>query len=65
VSQPHHPKCNLNQPLKSVQTVQAKHRLQPLVLDHSNNELFVVDANFLIFLITHDWEELFGTIGLH
>lgn len=55
---------NLNQALDRVQTVQAKHKLQPLILDFSNSELFVVDANFLVFLSTHTKEELLETLNI-
>ena len=52
----HHPKkdqlqlTHLNQALERIYKVQTKHKLQPYILDFSNDELFVVDANFLIFL---------------
>lgn len=43
---------NILQALDRVGTVQFKHKLQPLILDYSNGELVVVDANFLIFMKT-------------
>jgi hypothetical protein len=55
---------NLNQALDRVQTVQAKHKLQPLILDFSNSELFVVDANFLVFLSTHTKRELLDPLNI-
>jgi hypothetical protein len=64
----HHPKREtlqqnqLNQALERVTSVQAKHKLQPLILDFSNNELYVVDANFLVFLTTHTENELLNIL---
>lgn len=55
---------NLLSALERVQTVQYKHKLQPLVLDFSNNNLFVVDANFLLYLNTHKLEELLEIISI-
>jgi len=56
---------NLNQALDRVQTVQSKHKLQPLILDFSNSELFVVDANFLVFLSTHTKAELLEPLNIY
>ncbi|MEI6949801.1 hypothetical protein V9K67_21620 [Paraflavisolibacter sp. H34] len=70
IIRPNHPKKstlqlnNLLSALERVQTVQFKHKLQPLILDFSNNNLFVVDANFLVYLNTHNTEELLESIGL-
>lgn len=55
---------NILQALERVQKVQFKHKLQPLVLDYSNGELLVVDANFIVFLQTHTQEELLEYVGL-
>jgi hypothetical protein len=55
---------NVTQALERVGKVQFKHRLQPLIFDYSNNELRVVDANFLVFLKTHSQSELLSYIGL-
>lgn len=55
---------NLNQALERVQTVQAKHKLQPLILDFSNNDLFVVDANFLVYISTQDKTELYKLLNI-
>ena len=55
---------NLTSALDRVQAVQAKQKLQPLILDYSNSELFVVDANFLVFLSTHTKEELLEPINI-
>jgi hypothetical protein len=67
----HHPKKdtlqlnNLLSALDRVQTVQFKHKLQPLILDYSNGNLFVVDANFLIYLNTHKFDDLAESIGIN
>ena len=55
---------HLSQALERVHKVQTKHKLQPFILDFSNDELFVVDANFLIFLESKSKEELLNIIGL-
>ena len=55
---------NVISALERVNNVQYKHKLQPLILDYSNDELFVVDANFLVFLQTHDKEELLSAINI-
>ncbi len=55
---------NVVQALERVGTVQFKHKLQPLILDYSNGELMVVDANFIVFLQTHGEQELIEYIGL-
>ncbi len=54
---------NVVQALERVQNVQFKHRLQPVVLDYSNDELMVVDAHFLVFLQTHTKAELLESAG--
>lgn len=54
---------NVVQALDCVGSVQFKHKLQPLILDYSNGELMVVDANFLVFLQTHSVDELLEYIG--
>lgn len=41
---------NVAQALERVGKVQFKHKLQPLIFDFSNDELVVVDANFLVFV---------------
>lgn len=70
IIKPKHPKTdtlqqnNLNQALERVQTVQGKHKLQPLILDFSNGELFVVDANFLVFVSTQESSELLKLINI-
>lgn len=70
IIKPKHPKTdtlqqnNLNQALERVQTVQGKHKLQPLILDFSNGELFVVDANFLVFVTTQETSELLKLINI-
>ena len=70
IIRPKHPKSstlqlnNLLSALERVQSVQFKHRLQPLILDYSNSNLFVVDANFLVYLNTHEKKELIEIIGL-
>lgn len=70
IIRPKHPKSstlqlnNLLSALERVQSVQFKHRLQPLILDYSNSNLFVVDANFLVYLNTHEKEQLLGVIGI-
>lgn len=55
---------NVNQALERVSKVQHKHKLQPLIFDHSDGDLKVVDANFLLFLSTQDKTSLFEAIGL-
>ncbi|MBL4585579.1 MAG: hypothetical protein JKX84_00770 [Flavobacteriales bacterium] len=55
---------HLNQALERVGKVQTKHKLQPFILDFSNDELFVVDANFLVFLESKSNEQLFEIIEL-
>lgn len=55
---------HLSQALERVHKVQTKHKLQPFILDFSNEELFVVDANFLIFLESKTEVELLDIIGL-
>ena len=70
IIKPKHPKSNtlqqnnLNQALERVQAVQAKHKLQPLIFDFSNNDLFVVDANFLVYISTQDKAELNKLINI-
>lgn len=56
---------NVNQALERVQNVQFKHKLQPLILDYSNGDLSVVDANFIVYLQTHDRGELHDKIGIN
>lgn len=55
---------NVNQALERVSKVQHKHKLQPLIFDHSDGDLKVVDANFLLFLSTQDKTSLLEAIGL-
>lgn len=55
---------NIVQALERVQKVQFKHKLQPLVLDYSNGELLVVDANFIVFLQNHPQKDLLEYVGL-
>lgn len=70
IIKPKHPKKdtlqlnNLNQALERVQTVQAKHKLQPLILDFSNGDLFVVDANFLVYISTQEKDELLKLLNI-
>jgi hypothetical protein len=70
IIKPKHPKSetlqltNLNQALERVQTVQAKHKLQPLILDFSNGDLFVVDANFLVYISIQDKNDLLKQLNL-
>lgn len=70
IIKPKHPKTdtlqlnNLNQALERIHSVQGKHKLQPLILDYSNNDLFVVDANFLVFISTQNIEELLKSINI-
>ena len=52
------------QALDRVGKVQFKHGLQPLIIDYSNGEMMVVDANFLVFLQTHSKPELHEYIGM-
>jgi hypothetical protein len=65
----HHPngetirQTNVLQSLERVGKVQFKHRLQPFILDFSNNELVVVDAGFLVFRNTHSRSELLEYLG--
>ncbi len=65
-----HPKAttlqqnNVLQALERVHSVQFKNKLQPLILDYSNSELFVVDANFLVYLQTQKQEDLLAKIGM-
>jgi hypothetical protein len=54
---------NVVQALERVQNVQFRHRLQPVVLEYSNDELLVVDAHFLIFLQSHEKAELLEAAG--
>jgi len=54
---------NVIQALERVQNVQFRHRLQPVVLDYSNDELLVVDAHFLVFLQSHDKADLLAAAG--
>jgi hypothetical protein len=67
----HHPKKNVlqqnnvTQAMERVQNVQFKHKLQPLILDYSNGELSVVDANFLVYLNTQNKDELIELIGIN
>ena len=56
---------HLNQALERVHNVQTKHKLQPFILDFSNEELFVVDANFLIFLESKSQDELMEIIDIN
>jgi len=51
--------------MERVQNVQFKHKLQPLILDYSNGELSVVDANFLVYLNTQNKDELIELIGIN
>ena len=66
----YHPKkeqlqsTHLNQALDRVYKVQNKHKLQPYILDFSHDDLFVVDANFLVYLESKSEKELFKTIGI-
>lgn len=55
---------NVVQALERVGAVQYKHKLQPLILDFSNGELVVVDANFLLFMQTHSRSELLECLGM-
>jgi hypothetical protein len=55
---------NISQALEHVGKVQFKHKIQPLILDFSNARLTVVDASFLVFLSTHNREELLELIGI-
>ena len=55
---------NVVQALDCIASVQHKHKIQPVILDYSNGELMVVDANFLVFLETHSEEELLEYIGI-
>ncbi len=55
---------NVSQALDRVQNVQFKHKLQPLILDYSNGDLSVVDANFIVYIQTQGIEELLLKIGL-
>lgn len=70
IIKPKHPKSvtlqltNLNQALERVQTVQAKHKLQPLILDFSNGDLYVVDANFLVYISIQEIAELLKHINI-
>lgn len=54
---------NVIQALERVQNVQFRHRLQPVVLDYSNDELLVVDAHFLVFLQSHHKADLLEAAG--
>ena len=56
--------ANVVQALDRVGKVQFKHGLQPLIIDYSNGEMMVVDANFLVFLQTHTKDELIEYIGM-
>ena len=55
---------NISQALERLHNVQFKHKLQPLILDFSNDELFVVDANFLVYLNTHSKTDLLAIIEI-
>lgn len=56
---------NVVQALERVGSVQFKHKLQPLILDYSNGEIMVVDANFILFLQTHNEKDLLQYIGIN
>ncbi|MBN3584804.1 hypothetical protein JYB64_20600 [Algoriphagus aestuarii] len=66
----YHPKkeqlqsTHVNQALDRVYKVQSKHKLQPYILDFSHDDLYVVDANFLVYLESKSEKELFKTIGI-
>ena len=49
--------------IQRVGNVQFKHKLQPLIFDYKKDGLTVVDANFIVFLKTHEENELFEYIG--
>ena len=55
---------NVTQALERVAKVQHKHGLQPFVFDYSNDELIVVDINFIVYLQNQPHDDLFGVIGL-
>ncbi len=55
---------NVSAALERVGKVQYKHKLQPIIFDYTNDELVVVDANFLVFIENHSNEELTTMIGL-
>jgi hypothetical protein len=54
---------NVVQALERVQKVHFRHKLQPVVLDYSNDELLVVDPYFLVFLQSHSKEDLLAHAG--
>lgn len=55
---------NVTQALERVAKVQYKHGLQPFVFDYSNDELVVVDVNFIIYLQNQPQDDLVRMIGL-
>lgn len=54
---------NVAQALERVQKVHFRHKLQPVVLDYSNDELLVVDPYFIVFLQSHTKEDLLQHAG--
>lgn len=55
---------NVTQALERVAKVQHKHGLQPFIFDYSNDELIVVDVNFIVYLQNQSHDDLFRVIGV-
>lgn len=55
---------NVTQALERVAKVQHKHGLQPFIFDYSNDELIVVDVNFIVYLQNQPHDDLFRVIGV-